>query len=117
MGDWVTIGRESDLPAGRLRGVQLGDVWLAVGRLDDGTLVAFDEWCTHEECQLSEGDLDGDKVVCYCHGSAFDTRTGAALNPPATEPVGVYEIRELDGEVQLRFDAQPGEVRWTEWRL
>ena len=117
MPEWVTIGAVDDVEPGKLRGVQLDDLWLAVAKLQDGPLAAFQEWCTHEECQLSEGDLEGERVVCYCHGAEFDIRTGAVLAGPATEPIEIYEIRALDGELQVLVEAAPESVRWTEWRL
>ena len=104
MSDWVTIGRESDLPSGALRGVQIGETSLAMGRLEDGTLVAFSEWCTHEECPLSDGDLEGDHVVCYCHSGEFDVRTGMVMKGPPEDPLQVYEIRAMGGELQVRID-------------
>lgn len=117
MGEWVTIGAAGDLEPGQLRGVQLDDLWLAVARLADGSLSAFQEWCTHEECQLSEGDLEGDHVVCYCHSAEFDLKTGAVVSGPATDPIELYEIRAVEGELQVSVDGAPTSVRWTEWRL
>ncbi len=117
MSDWVTVGRAVDVAPGALRGVRIGELWLAIGRHDDGTLFAVDEWCSHEECQLSEGDIEGGSVVCYCHSSAFDTTTGMPSNGPATEPIRVYEIRALDDQLQVLVDAPSDDVRWTEWRL
>jgi 3-phenylpropionate/trans-cinnamate dioxygenase ferredoxin subunit len=117
MGDWVTVGRPEDVCSGALRGVQIGELWLALGRLDDGTLFAVDEWCSHEECQLSEGEIEDATVVCYCHSSAFDTTTGKPLNGPATDPIQVYETRVVDDALQVLVDAPSDDVRWTEWRL
>ena len=113
----MTIGGAGDLEPGSLRGVRIGELWLAVGRLDDDTVFAVDEWCSHEECQLSEGDIEGSSVVCYCHSSAFETTTGVPLNGPATEPIQVYEIRAVDDHLQVLVDAPSDDVRWTEWRL
>jgi nitrite reductase/ring-hydroxylating ferredoxin subunit len=31
-----------------------------------------------------------------------DLTSGAVVNGPATEPLGVYEVREVDGEIQAR---------------
>lgn len=76
---------------------------IAVARLDDGSWVAFDNVCTHEECPLAEGDLDGDRIICYCHSSAFDVRTGEVLDGPAEEPLRVYETRVERGELELRL--------------
>ena len=117
MPEWVTIGSVEDVKPGSLRGAQLDELWLAIARLDEGSFAAFQEWCTHEECQLSEGDLEPGRVVCYCHGAAFDVKTGSVLAGPATEPIELYEIRAVDGQLQVLVDAAPERVRWTEWRL
>ena len=95
MSGWITVGRAEDAP--ELQAV--GEI--AVARLADGSFAAFDDACTHEECPLSEGELEGERVVCYCHSSEFDVRTGAVLHGPATEPVRVYETRVVDGELQV----------------
>lgn len=105
MNGWVAVGLgDGELAPGGLRAAAAAGRDLAIARLADGSLAAFDEWCTHEECPLSDGDLDGDRVICSCHGSEFDLRTGAVLNPPATEPIAVYDVRIVDGELEVRID-------------
>ena len=100
---WVTVCREADVPTGEMRAFELGGTRVAVGHLDDGSWVAFDDTCTHEKCSLSEqGDLEGPWVVCYCHNSAFDIATGAVIRGPAEDPIGVYNVRTVGGEVQVR---------------
>jgi 3-phenylpropionate/trans-cinnamate dioxygenase ferredoxin component len=74
---------------------------VAVAWLEDGSLAAFDDTCTHEECPLSEGDLQGPWVVCYCHNAAFEIATGAVVRGPAEQPIRVHEVRAMDGELQL----------------
>jgi len=61
-----------------------------------GTLVAFDDTCTHRACPLSEGVFDDHSVTCPCHKSRFDLRTGEPLNGPATEPIRIRRVA-LDG--------------------
>ena len=61
-----------------------------------GELVAFDETCTHRECPLSEGTIEGITVTCPCHKSRFDLRTGLPVNGPATRPIRIRTVR-LDG--------------------
>jgi len=80
----------------------VGETEIALARLDDGSWAAFDDACTHEECPLSDGDLEAERVTCYCHSSAFDVRTGAVLEGPAEDPIRVYELRVVDGELQVR---------------
>jgi len=70
-----------------------------------GRLYAFDDLCTCAErpCPLSGGLLSGTTLMCQCHGSRFDIPTGAVVNGPATEPLNGYEVREVDGEIQIRI--------------
>jgi 3-phenylpropionate/trans-cinnamate dioxygenase ferredoxin subunit len=105
MGRWVSIG-PSDAPLGPsgMRVATVGEREIAVGRREDGRWVAFDDTCTHEECPLSDGELEGAWIVCYCHNSAFDLDTGAVVRGPAEDPIGVYPIREADGVLEIELD-------------
>ena len=99
MTDWTSVGAEQSLPD---LGAVIVQGWeIALARLDDGSWAAFDNDCTHEECPLADGDLDGDRITCYCHGSVFDLRTGEVLEGPADEPLAVYLVRVEDGELQV----------------
>jgi 3-phenylpropionate/trans-cinnamate dioxygenase ferredoxin subunit len=101
---WTVVeGVPGDLPPGTLRAGKAGEIDLAVARLEDGTLTAFDLWCTHEECPLAEGDLEGNHVVCYCHSGEFDVLTGAVIKGPPEDPLRVYPIRAAGGELQAEI--------------
>jgi 3-phenylpropionate/trans-cinnamate dioxygenase ferredoxin component len=67
-----------------------------------GRLYAFDGLCTHEQCPLSGGLLAGTAIMCQCHGSKYDLRTGAVLRGPAAEGLAIYEVRERDGDLQVK---------------
>jgi cytochrome P450/nitrite reductase/ring-hydroxylating ferredoxin subunit len=99
---WHDVGMAGDAPVGSLRQVDVAGALVCVGRAAHGW-VAFQDTCTHEECALSDGELDGQVVVCPCHGSEFDIRTGDVLCPPALEPLSVYEARETDGALLVRL--------------
>ncbi len=103
---WHKVGPAKEVPDGTLRRVDVGDRAVCLGRVD-GSWVAFDDTCTHEECPLSDGELDGNVVVCPCHGSEFDLRTGDVLTPPALEPLPIYDVRVLDGELEVRLAPPP----------
>jgi 3-phenylpropionate/trans-cinnamate dioxygenase ferredoxin subunit len=68
----------------------------------DGAFYAFGDTCTHRACSLAGGDLEETTVVCPCHGSEFDVRSGAVLRGPAREPVGTYEARVEDGRLEVK---------------
>src|SRR5438094_425317 len=62
-----------------------------------GQFYALSDICSHAECNISEGDIEGDSIVCPCHDSAFDVRTGEPNHPPATEPIQTFEVK-IEGE-------------------
>jgi nitrite reductase/ring-hydroxylating ferredoxin subunit len=70
----------------------------------DGRLYAFDDLCPCGDapCPLSGGLLTGTTVMCQCHGSRFDVRTGQVLGGPATAPLRIHAVQEADGGVRLR---------------
>jgi 3-phenylpropionate/trans-cinnamate dioxygenase ferredoxin subunit len=76
---------------------------IPVARVDD-RLYAFDDLCTCSDapCPLSGGLLTGTTIMCQCHGSRFDIVTGAVINGPATEALHVYEVQEVDSNIQIR---------------
>jgi 3-phenylpropionate/trans-cinnamate dioxygenase ferredoxin subunit len=100
MADFTPVGRVDDVPEGEMRGYQVGGEDVAVANVG-GILHAFNDICTHMQCLLSEGDLDGTTVTCACHGSQFDVTSGDVLNGPATEPVSSYEVQTEGGDLKI----------------
>lgn len=100
MAEWVRVGAAGEIPDGEMNSFAVGERQVAVANLE-GDLHAFDDVCTHQQCSLAEGDLDGTIVECPCHGSQFDVITGENVQGPATDAVDVYEVREEDGALQV----------------
>ncbi len=98
--EFVTVARAEDIDEGGMRAVDVGGRMVAVARTG-GAWYAFDDVCTHRQCSLAEGELDGTTVMCPCHGSEFDVTTGEVLAGPATQPVGTFQIRVEGDEVQV----------------
>ncbi len=86
----------ADLADGELREAKAGGLAFAVARLGH-RYVAFEVWCTHEECPLTDGWLEGEAVRCACHGALFSLVDGAPLEGPAPEPIRVFPARVTDG--------------------
>jgi 3-phenylpropionate/trans-cinnamate dioxygenase ferredoxin component len=91
---FVRVASLAEVPDGELRAYDLAWGRVAIAHVEN-ELFAFDDECTHEGCSLSEGELGGqeESVVCPCHGSEFDLRTGEPVEGPATDPVPVHPIR------------------------
>jgi len=64
-----------------------------------GEIYALDEFCTHEEVSLADGEIYDCTVECWLHGSCFDLRTGKPTGPPATKPLATYHVRIDGGDV------------------
>ena len=109
---WHDAGPDGEAPDGALREVEVDGRAVCLGRVE-GEWVAFDGTCTHQECALVDGDLDGAIVVCPCHGSEFDVRTGDVLSPPALEPLPIFRIRAVDGNLQVSLAAPAAAARAT----
>jgi 3-phenylpropionate/trans-cinnamate dioxygenase ferredoxin subunit len=84
---------------GSLRRVEPEGTPICLVRLADGEVFAIGDECSHEDIELSDGDLDGDEVMCPAHGSCFDVRTGKPGSLPATAPVPTYPVHVDGGEV------------------
>ena len=98
----VTSTKASAMRPGALALIDIAGRRIAVANID-GVFYAFDDTCTHEQCSLAEGDLDGTKVVCACHGAEFDVRTGEVLAPPAKVPLKVYPVRLVDDALRIQM--------------
>jgi nitrite reductase/ring-hydroxylating ferredoxin subunit len=95
---WVDVGR-AEGPDGTLREARSGSLLLGVARAD-GRWHVFDAYCTHAECPLTDGWLEGDAVRCACHAALFDLETGTALDGPAEQPIRLYETRVTEGRLE-----------------
>ena len=88
----------SKLAPGTMAGVEVEGKQILLSNLG-GEVYAVDGVCTHEESLLSQGFMIEDRVVCQLHLSQFDLRTGVVSNPPAFEPLRVYNVKIQDGEI------------------
>lgn len=102
MPDWVTVGKADEIEPGRVVVAQVGDKRVAVCNVR-GNYYAIDDVCTHDGGSLDQGELEGDQIECPRHGARFDVKTGRALTLPAVFPVDTYEVRQENGEIQVRI--------------
>jgi len=86
----------AEVRPGEALAVSVEDVAVAVVRDGEDWYAVYDE-CSHAAVPLSEGDVEGNLIECWLHGSQFDMRTGKPTSLPATEPVAIYPVR-VDGD-------------------
>ena len=98
--------QQAELPAPALRRLLVGELEVCLAHTEAGAWFAIDDTCTHEDCSLSQGDLEEHTVECPCHGSRFDLETGDVLNLPAVVPVHTHRV-VVDGEL-VRIEVADG---------
>jgi 3-phenylpropionate/trans-cinnamate dioxygenase ferredoxin subunit len=95
-----------DVPdEGALR-VEIDDADIAVVR-SQGQVHAIEDYCSHADVPLSEGEVYDGKIECWLHGSCFDLASGKAICLPATDPIVVYRTRIEGGDVYVSLAEEP----------
>ena len=95
---WYVAARSNDLEDGRVLGVKVKELRVALYRIE-GTVYATNDVCTHDFALLSEGYLDGDCIECPLHQALFHIPTGEVRSPPASEPIPTYPAKEEAGSI------------------
>jgi nitrite reductase/ring-hydroxylating ferredoxin subunit len=100
--DWMPAADASQLADGRPLRVVVDETPVLLLR-DGERIFAIHDRCSHRGCSLSDGKVEGDQVVCACHGSRFDLRDGSLKRGPATAAQPAFQLRERDGRVEIRL--------------
>jgi nitrite reductase/ring-hydroxylating ferredoxin subunit len=105
--DWIVAADASQLPDGRPTRVVVDDTPVLLLRRDE-YIFAIHDRCSHRGCSLTEGEIEGDEVVCACHGSRFSVRDGALQRGPATMPQPAFQVRLRDDQrIEIRRLSDP----------
>jgi 3-phenylpropionate/trans-cinnamate dioxygenase ferredoxin subunit len=95
--NFVAAATLADVPAGTKKRVQLGDIDMLLCHTKD-RIFAVRNLCSHAHEPLDCGRMKAGWLACPVHGARFDLETGAAMNPPATQPIDTFEVR-ITGDV------------------
>jgi 3-phenylpropionate/trans-cinnamate dioxygenase ferredoxin subunit len=96
------VCRLDELEPGTARRVVVDGHAVALVRIDDD-VYAIGDRCSHQDVSLSEGEVlvEERALECWKHGSAFSLETGEPQALPATRPVPVYEVKVVEGMVEV----------------
>ena len=96
-------GKTAEVPPGKMIKVSVEGKEIMVANVD-GDYCAIDDSCTHSGASLSEGKLDGCKVVCGWHGAQFDCKTGKLVKFPAKiRDVAAYNVSIESDDIFLEM--------------
>ena len=94
---WTKVAELDEIPEDGVLGIETDDETPIALVRTEGQVFAMRDECSHAEVRLSEGEVEDGTIECWLHGSCFDLRSGAPLNPPATKPVPTYDVK-IDGD-------------------
>ena len=103
MGAWVKVGSVGDVAPGRVKCVRVGDRKVVIFN-ENGTLFAYDDYCTHVGGPLSQGSCENGVVTCLWHGAQFRVADGAPLTPPAGGKLRSHPLRIRAELVEIDLD-------------
>ncbi len=99
--EWTPAADASQLTDRRPLRVIVDDTPVLLVR-DGERIFALHDRCSHRGCSLTEGTLEGQEIVCACHGSRYDLRDGALRHGPATGPQPSFQVRVDGDRIEVR---------------
>ena len=101
MTPWTDVAAEADLFEGAGIAVTPEGQDIALFKLEDGSVYAINNLCTHGNAKLCDGYVEGHHVECPFHQALFDLRDGSVGCGPATEPAKSWPVKIEGGRVYL----------------
>lgn len=103
MANLIKIAEIKDVPPGQAAAFTVEGQRIALFNVE-GIYYAIADTCTHDDGPLSEGEVQGTKVICPLHGAEFDLKTGAVLGPPAFEDVPSYRVVVEGSDIKVELE-------------
>jgi 3-phenylpropionate/trans-cinnamate dioxygenase ferredoxin subunit len=98
----LDIGVLDDYVHGQARQLRLDGHVLVVVRIE-GDVYVLDDKCSHEDFSLALGEVEVAtcEIECARHGAMFRLSDGQPMSFPATRPVAHYDVRAVDGRLEV----------------
>ena len=106
MSDWMLVGPESMLAEGEHMTLEVEGVEVALFKTE-GKLFAIEDVCSHDGAEIASGHIEAGTIICPRHGARFCLETGKALCAPAYTDVAAYEVRIIDGQIEVQTTPKP----------
>jgi nitrite reductase/ring-hydroxylating ferredoxin subunit/uncharacterized membrane protein len=103
--DWTDVAAGAEVREEKPVAAQAGTRTVVLVRRS-GRVHALAGRCVHRSGPLADGELVDGCIECPWHGSRFRLEDGSVERGPAAYPQPVFEVRERDGRVEVRFPAE-----------
>ncbi len=99
--EFVRVASTSSVPSGSLKAVSIGHEQMVLANVD-GKYYAMGSVCTHAQCDLSEGTLEGETIICSGHDAEWDLRSGQAKFQVPLPPEPLFDVKVDGSDILLR---------------
>ena len=99
---FIKLASINDAKPNSMMGVTINDQKILLANVN-GNYYALSNVCMHRGCQLSKGKLQGETVVCPCHGSTYELKTGNFVKGPTKKPQPVYELKVENNDIMINL--------------
>ena len=103
--EWTPAVDSSQLVEGRPHRAIVGDTPVLL-LLSGEQIHAIHDRCSHRGCSLSDGEVEGEEIVCGCHFSRFSLTDGSVRRGPAVAPQPAFDVRRQGSIVEVRLRAE-----------
>lgn len=90
----------ADVPPGTKQVIEVAGRSVLICHSND-RLFAVSNICSHANEKLECGRMSRGWIACPVHGARFELATGRAMNPPAVKPIATYELRVVEGWIEI----------------
>ena len=99
---FIKLASTNDAKPNSMMGVTINNKKILLANVN-GNHYAIGNVCAHRGCQLSKGKLKGETVICPCHGSTFDLKTGNFVKGPTVKPEPTYELKVENNDIMINL--------------
>lgn len=90
----------AEVPPGTKKAIEVAGRSILICHSNE-RLFAVSNICSHANEKLECGRMSRGWIACPVHGARFELASGRAMNPPAVRPIATYEVRVVDGWIEI----------------
>ena len=100
---FLKIAKKSDIDKGAIKVFKVKGKRISIARIED-EFFAITDICTHDECSLAGGQVEGEEIICPCHGARFNIKSGQVLSLPAIRSLNTYKLKIEGSDILVELD-------------
>lgn len=99
---FVKLASTNDVKPNSMVGLIVNNQKILLANVN-GNYYAIGDKCMHRGCLLSKGSLESESVVCPCHGSTYDLKTGNFTKGPTKKGEPRYDLKVQGNDIMINL--------------